>query len=281
MTPGRTLDVNGDGFFRGGNLFVDSSSSPGRTYEIRCGSRQEVYNNNDFVHFSNSNLSFVTQANPPGGNDDITFHVNNTSSSNRLMHIDGTSRNVGIGTTTGPPSERLEVCGNILAKGDIMATGAVIAGVPPSGSCPDYVFEKDYVLMPLDELRAFLASNKHLPNVPSAAEIERDGLNLGEFQMRLLEKVEELTLYTLQQHEVIEEQHRINEGSQGELDALKARLAALEAALGKGARPNKCCSSDRKTASFQHTGKMTWHSYFLAGPKQAPATAGAADGAPK
>ena len=66
------------------------------------------------------------------------------------------------------------------------------------------MFEPGYPLMDLDRLGSFIAENKHLPAVPSADQFERQGrINLGQFQMTLLQKVEELTLYTLQQHETI------------------------------------------------------------------------------
>jgi hypothetical protein len=84
------------------------------------------------------------------------------------------------------------------------------------GACADYVFEPDYELMPLDELREFVKANKHLPNVPSTADIAANGLNVQHFQGRLLEKIEELALHTLAQQELIE--------------TLTARLEALEAA---------------------------------------------------
>ncbi|MFT6997748.1 MAG: hypothetical protein ACJAQ4_001502 [Cryomorphaceae bacterium] len=62
----------------------------------------------------------------------------------------------------------------------------------------DFVFEKEYDLMPLDELEGYLKENKHLPDFPSAAEIEKDGLALGETERLLTIKVEELTLYILE-----------------------------------------------------------------------------------
>jgi len=69
---------------------------------------------------------------------------------------------------------------------------------------PDYVFESNYELMPLDELKSFVEENKHLPQIPSASDVADEGLDMTQMQMRLLEKVEELTLYTLQQQETIE-----------------------------------------------------------------------------
>jgi len=81
-------------------------------------------------------------------------------------------------------------------------------------SVPDYVFEPDYELMPLDRLAAFVSAEKHLPGIPSQTEIKKDGVNLAGLNMSLLRKVEELTLYTVQQNETIQK--------------LEQRLASLE-----------------------------------------------------
>lgn len=66
---------------------------------------------------------------------------------------------------------------------------------------PDYVFQPDYKLMPLAELKQYINTNSHLPNVPSAQEFEQNGVDLGELNRVLLEKVEELTLYILELEE--------------------------------------------------------------------------------
>jgi hypothetical protein len=63
---------------------------------------------------------------------------------------------------------------------------------------PDYVFEKDYDFISIDDLKLFLENNKHLPEVPSAKEIEQNGINVGEMEMILLKKIEELTLYVIE-----------------------------------------------------------------------------------
>ena len=124
--------------------------------------------------------------------------------------------------------------GNLhIPTGDVIVGGSTL-------NVPDYVFEHDYELMPLDELKGFVAKNKHLPNVPSEAEIKKSKqLSMAKFQMAHLEKIEELTLYTLQQHDQIKALTEKNELVQKQLDEqavalkaengdLKERLASLE-----------------------------------------------------
>lgn len=102
---------------------------------------------------------------------------------------------------------------------------------------PDYVFKKDYPLMPLNEVKAFIVANGHLPNVPTAKEIETDGVNLGEAAKTSMEKIEELTLYLIgqqeqldeqkellkQQQELIQAQQKLVKKQQQELEALKGQ----------------------------------------------------------
>jgi len=62
---------------------------------------------------------------------------------------------------------------------------------------PDYVFAADYKLASLKEVEKFIQQNKHLPNIPTASEIEKNGLEIGDMQKRMMEKIEELTLYII------------------------------------------------------------------------------------
>ena len=96
---------------------------------------------------------------------------------------------VGIGTTT--PKYELSVNGTIVAKSAVL-----VENLP--GEWPDYVFKKDYSLMPLGEVEKFIESNHHLPGVPSQEEIKKEGLNLGEMEMIMMKKIEELTLHMIQ-----------------------------------------------------------------------------------
>jgi hypothetical protein len=106
--------------------------------------------------------------------------------------------------------------GNVEINGHLTVTigGAV-------GHLPDYVFAPDYPLLPLDAVRTYLAEKKHLPNVPSAKTIQQEGLNMSEFQLKLLEKIEELTLYTLAQ----DTQLKVH---QAQIERLQQRLASAE-----------------------------------------------------
>lgn len=85
----------------------------------------------------------------------------------------------------------------------------------------DFVFMEDYELMPLGELRSFVKTNKHLPNVPSEEELQEDGLDLAEMNKILMQKIEELTLYLLEQDEKSNELKKEIEELRKELSELK------------------------------------------------------------
>jgi hypothetical protein len=133
---------------------------------------------------------------------DIRFHSGGEQDGTQRMVVKS-SGNVGIGTTN--PDAKLAVKGTIHAnevKVDLNVPG------------PDYVFATDYQLQPLNELKTYIDQNKHLPEVPSAAAMEADGINLGEMNMLLLKKVEELTLYLIEKDK--------------ELQALKSDIEKLK-----------------------------------------------------
>ncbi len=109
----------------------------------------------------------------------------------------------------------------------------------PGAAMPDYVFDPDYKLMGIDELGKFITGEKHLPNIPAAAEIRDKGLNMGDFQMKLLEKIEELTLYTVQQSKAIDDQKALLEQKDARIAELDARIDALEKMMGRLAKLEK------------------------------------------
>ena len=98
---------------------------------------------------------------------------------------------------------------------------------------PDYVFEKGYQLMSLEELAVYIIKNKHLPNIPSAVNVGKNGLNLGKMQKLLMEKVEELTIYTIQQNNQIKQLEKENQKLKDELSALRKDVDDIKAMLNK------------------------------------------------
>nr|WP_315421979.1 hypothetical protein [uncultured Pedobacter sp.] len=122
-----------------------------------------------------SNHSFVSNDYPV---------ILTTGGGNQPMILD--AARIGIGTAT--PAEKLSVNGNIRAK-EIKVEAA---------NWPDYVFDKDYRILGLQELDAYIKANKHLPGMPSAKEVEANGMALGEMVKLQQKKIEELTLHLIE-----------------------------------------------------------------------------------
>jgi len=111
---------------------------------------------------------------------------------NNTYYMDG---NVGIGTNA--PGEKLSVNGKIRAH--------EIKVESTASTWPDYVFEEEYDLPSLKSTADFIKANKHLPGVPTANDVEKDGISLGEMNKILLQKIEELTLHMIEMKSEIEE----------------------------------------------------------------------------
>lgn len=158
----------------------------------------------------------------------IRAYSNGGNINNNLI-LQSTNGNVGIGTTT--PDKKLTVNGTIHSSEVIVDTKFT----------PDYVFQKyytgkselksDYVMPTLAEIENFTKKNNHLPNVPSAQEVQQNGLSLGEMSNVLLQKVEELTLYAIEQNKKImlqqEELERLKKENE-QYKSLAERISALE-----------------------------------------------------
>jgi len=108
-----------------------------------------------------------------------------------------TTGNVGIGAIA--PQCKLDVAGTI------RAAEVKIVSI---NQFADFVFDKSYELPALKDVHSFIQKNGHLPNIPSAKEAKENGIDLAEMQVKLLQKVEELTLYALDQQKHIEEQQK-------------------------------------------------------------------------
>jgi hypothetical protein len=133
---------------------------------------------------SNGNVSLYTNTNTSS-----PYSLNETElEAYRRMWITGDGR-IAMGKLNSSDYFKLSVDGKVAAK-EIKVT---------LNGWADYVFDKDYKLMSLASLEAFIKKNNHLPNIPSAQEVkEKGGIELGEMNVKLLEKIEELTLYVIE-----------------------------------------------------------------------------------
>lgn len=149
--------------------------------------------------FTNTNVGRYWGIAARAGTGAITndaFSIYNISTGFESMVINGAGYvympgQVGIGTTN--TAYKFAVNGNVRCTEVVVETGWA-----------DYVFEKSYQLRPLDEVEKFIQQNKHLPDIPSAKEVEEKGLRLGDVQKKMMEKIEELTLYVIELKKEIE-----------------------------------------------------------------------------
>lgn len=200
-TFGRVESVGGSGTL--------ALVSPSGTTSI-----QQASNANNAVTIGhNGTNGFLETA----GNQNSTLQINVQSA--KTVQFGGdilVANHIGVGTANffeGNREYKLCVNGHIRAKA---------AHVYPAWA--DYVFESDYKLMPLSEVAAFIAANGHLPGVPSAGEVAKEGIDLGEMQAKSLEKIEELTLYLLELKAENEKIIATNQALQQDVNALKKAI---------------------------------------------------------
>jgi len=124
--------------------------------------------------------------------------------------------NVGIGTSN--PDQKLTVNGTIHSSAVVVDTAIPV---------PDYVFQSSYKLIDLPSLGEYLQKYHHLPEIPSATQIKKEGLNLGEMNTLLLKKVEELTLYLIEKDKEMQSEKDARQKQQQEIDELKEKLNTL------------------------------------------------------
>lgn len=136
--------------------------------------------------------------------------VNNNANTELFRILD--NGNVGIGTAN--PQSMLAVNGNITARKVVVT----------ANGWADYVFGDNYQLPSLPQVEEYIHRNKHLPDVVSAEEVKKNGVDLAENQAALLRKVEEVTLYLIEEHRQLEKLKEQSQRLATENQKLKARL---------------------------------------------------------
>lgn len=172
-------------------LFLKQNNFTDLTFKLQYGVADLAgINNKGFVEFNRAATTNTTISAVSFGNNDFEFMRINQDGKVRIAN--------GANDLKTPAGYRLFVEEGIL-------TEKVKVAVKTTTNWSDFVFNEDYKLMPLHEVESFLLANKHLPNVPSATEMVENGLDVAQMDAKLLEKVEELTLYIIEQNKQIEE----------------------------------------------------------------------------
>ncbi|MEO9850956.1 MAG: hypothetical protein ABJH72_22355 [Reichenbachiella sp.] len=208
INPSEKLQVNGNASILDGNMIFNNSS----TNLVESGTiRWNEYSNNitsisgAFIKYDGSSNYLQISTNTESTNYE---HLRIYRGGNILMQPN--SGSVGIGTTT-TGSHKLAVHGSIGAREiKVEATG-----------WSDFVFDDDYELRTLEEVEEHIAENGHLPDIPSESEVTKNGIDLGEMDAKLLQKIEELTLYMIEINKELKEVKALNTKQEEELKTLR------------------------------------------------------------
>jgi hypothetical protein len=202
-------------YYVDGNLGV-GTNTPTTRFQILGGSDVSL-TTNGFAQFGATN----------GWNlilDDNEIMARNNGLANDLLIQQDAGNILMCGLEQGRVGIGVQLAAN-LPTGYMLAVDGKIIGeelrIQNSNNWPDYVFGEHYELMSLDELKNSISIHKHLPNIPSAEVVQQEGILVGDMQKRMMEKIEELTLYILELNDV-------NKQQQSEIEQLKSLLSDLK-----------------------------------------------------
>lgn len=161
-------------------------------------------------------LGFNAGYNEVWANDKL--YISNSSTSTPLIYGEFGTKQLGINTTNIPNGFAFAVKGKVITE----EVKVALEGTP--GVWPDYVFYKDYKLPTLKEVENYIKQKGHLQNIPSAKEVKENGIFLGDMNAKLLQKIEELTLYTIRQQKELEAEKKKNTNFEKRLSHLEKLL---------------------------------------------------------
>ncbi|GAA5088516.1 hypothetical protein GCM10023210_12240 [Chryseobacterium ginsengisoli] len=192
--PNSNLAIN----LRGSTEFVSESTGDGFHF---FSDAQNIVKDGDIMwlshnHYQGNEVGILTLSSPSSPTDWSTPKFSVRASGKVLIGVNW--NNMALASCSDCNDYKLFVRGGI-------RTEKVKVDVAAANGWADYVFEKEYKLMPLTELEKFIKENKHLPEVPSTDQAIKEGIELKEMNILLLKKVEELTLYVIQQQKEIQE----------------------------------------------------------------------------
>ena len=209
-----------EGGSNGGNFTMKAySNSNGNTdfYLMTIGSYPAFAINSVILNGSVPQTVSITQSSTPPSETDITPTIN-------PIIVTDQNGNIALNTTSTQGYK-------FAVNGTAIATSMTVKLYP---NWPDYVFKPTYSLMPLSEIKKYVNENNHLPDFPSAKEVANKGLNLGETDRLLTQKMEELTLYLITKDDEVKSlKQQLNTQSeqlkaqQQQLDQLKTQLSSL------------------------------------------------------
>ncbi|GAB5473192.1 MAG: hypothetical protein Mars2KO_12910 [Maribacter sp.] len=197
------IHTNGNTYFNGGNVGI-GTASPSALFEVNDNI------NNDWLskmyNGGGEGQGLLVQSGYGGSNSNNVGTILQLEDGNGNLRMKVQSNGkVGIGTNDIPNGYKLAIAGSAIAEE---------IDVQLQGQWPDFVFKEAYELPSLKEVETHIRRKGHLQNIPSEEEVKEKGINLGEMDAKLLQKIEELMLYTIQQ--------------QKEIESLKAELRELK-----------------------------------------------------
>jgi hypothetical protein len=191
--PRAALDVRGFGQNAPAAIFGVRAQRP--SFTIAGNPVQQQYTKHVEIvpSCTQGGYNSITQANDLGMF--FTDGLGNEGSNQNGALVIGPWRSDGVGA-----GFRMESNGNLLIKGSVEAQGKITCNgfVSKPKWWPDYVFEKNYKLMPLDSVSLFILQYRHLPGMPSQEKIKSEGQDIAHIQQLQQEKIEELTLYLIE-----------------------------------------------------------------------------------